>query len=237
VVAQHGDRRLQQRDLNMLSLRAPFRPRGQRRAGRRGRQNAGAEVDQRGAEPRRAAVRLAGHRHHAGEGLQHVVVARSVLERPTRPVAGDRDMDQPRVQPDQPGVGQAEPLRRGRREVLQQHVAAADQALEDRLALRRLQVQGQAALAAVGAEEIGSAPVHHRRPAAVLVAGEVLDLDHLGAEVGEELAAGWAGQHAAEVEDPGPAQRRHGRAVGVAADVGCGVTCPPDGGSWRFRRR
>ena len=62
------------------------------------------------------------------------------------------------------------------------------------------QVDGQVALAPVaGLEEVGHGP--H------LVAAERLDLDHVGAEVGQELGAVGRGEEAAEVEDPHAVER------------------------------
>ena len=71
------------------------------------------------------------------------------------------------------------------------------------------QVDGDAALRAVEREERGAATVTAGRSRPDLVAGDrVLDLDHVGAEVGELLRAQRPGDDPREVEHADPLERR-----------------------------
>ena len=90
-----------------------------------------------------------------------------------------------------------------RAEVLHQHVRGLEQLPEDLAARRRLEVQGDAPLAAVHGEEVRASSVHKgRAPAAGVVAlAGLLDLDHVGARVREGLGAIRPGEDAGEVDD------------------------------------
>ena len=78
-----------------------------------------------------------------------------------------------------------------------------------------LEVERDRALVAVDAEVVRRDAVAHRRlPGAGVVAGRRLDLDHLGAEVGEQHRGVGAGQDPGEVGDQQPGQRvRCGRSA------------------------
>ena len=83
---------------------------------------------------------------------------------------------------DQVVVADAQPLGLAGSEVVHHHVARGDEAGHDVAPFGRLQVDGEVALAAVaGLEQVG-----HR---AHLVADERLDLDHVGAEIAQQLGA------------------------------------------------
>ena len=76
-------------------------------------------------------------------------------------------------------------------EVLDQHVGAIEQLLEDPLRPRLLQIERQALLVAVDAEEIRTLLTDKRRspPARVVAAAGLLDLDDPRAHVGEQHRA------------------------------------------------
>ena len=81
---------------------------------------------------------------------------------------------------------EAQPFGGPRREVLDEHIGLTDEVLEDRLALRMLEVEAQTFLAAVGPHEMA----RHAVDSGVIAAGEVsgsgsFDLDHASAQVGE----------------------------------------------------
>ena len=78
-------------------------------------------------------------------------------------------------------MADAEPVGDAGSHVLHEDVPARRERLDDRAALRRLEVQRDRALAAVPAEEAGEL--------AEAVAFERLDLDHVGAHVGQKRAA------------------------------------------------
>src|SRR4029079_4161659 len=95
----------------------------------------------------------------------------------------------------------------------QEHVAAG----------RVLEVQANRGLVAVEREEQGTlravvgSLVVRRGPAHVVAHAEVLDLDHLGAEVGQQQRAEAAGQQAREVEYADPFERQtHGGSYAAA---------------------
>jgi hypothetical protein len=73
-----------------------------------------------------------------------------------------------------------------------------------------LQVEHQALLAAVHDGEQGAAAFAHGTDVAVVVALWGLDLDHFGAEVGQQGRGERAGQHAREVHDAYTLQRAGG---------------------------
>jgi hypothetical protein len=111
-------------------------------------------------------------------------------------------------------------------EVLDQHVGVARQLANDLLPLGSRDIDGQRALVAVGAQEIGGlarrlaiAVGQPRRPPAarVVAAAGPLDLDYLGAEVGQQLTGPGAGENARQVEH---AQMRQ-RAAAFRFETGC----------------
>jgi hypothetical protein len=84
--------------------------------------------------------------------------------------------------------------------VLDEHVGAAEQPAERLLALSRLEIERDAALAVVVGDEvraIGAAAGGAERIAAV----GMLDLDHRGAELAEQHARIGRGDHGAELDD------------------------------------
>ena len=211
-----GDRRLQLRGLDERPAAGPF---------------AHVERDEdrlqvgEGAAPveRRRAARellppacLAGDAGQPGRGLREPLVAGHAVHRPARAVGRALQVDQPRVVLAQQLVAEAEAAHHlGRAEVLDQHVGAADQAQRLRVALGILEVEHDAALAEVVAEEGVAGPAQHRRRAAHGVAARRLDLDRVGAEPAEVLDGdrpdgGLAEvEHAQAAQRPGPALAAH----------------------------
>ena len=92
-------------------------------------------------------------------------------------------------------------------EILDQHVGIGGQRAHLRLALGALEIDRDRLLAAVAGVEIG-APARRRRdegrsPCARIVAGaRPLDLDHLGAEIGEQLPGPGPGEDPRQLERP-----------------------------------
>ena len=217
---RHGD--VEQRHVDMLALTGAlaFAHRGERGDGR---VEPGQHVGDGDAHLLRAAARkvvaLAGDRHQPAHRLDEEVVAGAVGIGPGLAEAGDRAVDQPRVDRAQALV--VEPVAREPAPlvVLQQDVGGRHQPPDELLPPCRGEVESDRFLAAVGAVEIGRvrnlASVlrgnEGRAPQAGVVAGAgALDLDHLGAEVGHRLGRPGAGQDAAEVEDPESRKRtRH----------------------------
>jgi hypothetical protein len=92
--------------------------------------------------------------------------------------------------------------------ILDQDVGGADEAAQDVGAFRLLQIDDEAFLVAVDAEEIVALAGDEGRkvPRLVAEAGR-LDLQHFGAEIAEALGAERAGQDAGQVDDPDPRKR------------------------------
>ena len=90
---------------------------------------------------------------------------------------------------------------------LHQHGRGFDEAQERLVASVGLQVQDDAPLAAVDRVEEDALPIHQRRRQAHVVAGAwLLDLDDVGAQVGQQLGAVGARQKPRQVQDPDPGQ-------------------------------
>src|SRR5690606_21504656 len=165
---------------------------------------------------RHRAAGLAHGADHPAEGLQHDVVAGLLAERPVAPVAGDLEIDHARIERRERLVVDPQLLRRAASEALQHHVGLAREAVRDRHALGRLQVQRNAALVVVDRQEDRRFALVLRQPAARVVpdAGW-LDLDDVGAQLAQVLGAERARQNLGEIEDPDVLERSHGmRLVG-----------------------
>jgi hypothetical protein len=129
--------------------------------------------------------------------------------RPRLAVAGNADEDEAGV--DLLELVEAQPplLERPGPEVLDDGVALGDEVEQELLALLRAEVQGDAALVARDqrppqrlAVEVLLTPAPHRvRPV------RRLDLDDLGAEVGDQPAGEWAREQRSQLDDANPLQR------------------------------
>ena len=179
---------------------------------------AGAAVADLRAGDQRRTFAEAGGRGRAAGALRDVLVDLAVLVGPGAE-ALDRGDDHARVELVDVVPGQPHAVERAGREVLHQHVALLDQRIEHTHALRVLGVDGDRALVVVEHGEIEAVGVRH---VAQLAARDVadartLDLDHVGAEPGEQLRAGRPRLHVGEVENAHAGERLAGLAVGLAA--------------------
>ena len=158
-------------------------------------------ADLRAGDQRRAFAEAGGGGRAAG-ALRDVLVDLAVLVG-ARAEALDRGDDHARVELLDALPGQAHAVERAGREVLDQHVAGLHQALEDLHALRVLAVDGDRALVVVQHGEIEAVGVGHvlQLAARDVADARTLDLDHVGAEPGEELRAGRPRLHMGEVEN------------------------------------
>ena len=181
----------------------------------RGHQRAAAEVGDLAAGLNGRAVGIAGEVEQPDPGQVVGVVPGSRRIRPVLAVAGDRAVDEPRVLLAQPLVADAEAVHHAGPERLEQHVGAAREPQQHVAAAGRLEVDPDGPLAAVQRQErrgrragIG-ALVLRLGPADVVAHPRVLDLDHVGAEVGQQQRAEAARQQAREVDHPQAAERAH----------------------------
>ncbi len=186
-------------------------------------QRAAAEVGDLSGRLNRRTVAVAAEAEQPDEPEVVHVVPRAVAKRPGLPVAADRAVHEAGVLLAQGLVADAEPLEHAGAEGLEQDVAVADQATQHLAALLVLEVDADRALVAVQRQEHRrrrgrlDALVLRRRPAHVVAHAGVLDLDDVGAEVGQQLRAEPARQQAREVEHAHAVQRqRTHEATGAA---------------------
>src|SRR3989442_52757 len=188
----HGQSRVEQTDIDNLSFpRALAMPERGQRADRRVQR--GVAVDHRGRGADRMPLDLAGQRHEAAHRLAQRVERRTIAIGAVLAEAGDRDEDDPVVERAQPLVVEAHRGHHAGPEVLEHHVGLRHQRGEDLLALGMAQVETDALLAAVVDREVHALAAHHRRMAARLLTAGRLDLDDLGAEIGQQHPAAWPG--------------------------------------------
>ena len=158
-----------------------------------------------------------GDRHDAAGRLDDEVDAAARRVRAAMAEAGERAIDQTRKFIFQIAVGQAVFRQRAGLVVLEQDIALRDHPPGQALTLRRCQVDRDRALVAVRRVEIDAVVEQFfavcvlqegRAPAAHIVAGAgTLDLDDVGAEVGQDLGRRRPGQDAGQVENAESFQR------------------------------
>ncbi len=99
-------------------------------------------------------------------------------------------------------------------EVLDDDVGMRGEPGDQRAPLLRFEIGSDRALAAVAAMEVAGGEIaavrrrHERRPPAsrVVAASGTLDLDDVGAEIGEKLPGPWTGEDAGKLENAQPVQ-------------------------------
>ena len=155
------------------------------------------------------AIGLARDRHDAAHALDHEVIAGALCVRPGLAEAGQRAVDEARVDGFETFIIEAVFLEAADLEVLQHDVGLGGELAYQLLTFWLGHVDFHRPLAAVGREEIGGVALaavgigdEGRAPAArVVTFARPFHLDHLRAEIGEDLRGPWPGEHAAQVED------------------------------------
>ncbi len=181
--------------------------------------HAGGEVDHRYADTHRRALRLAIDAHQPSHALDDRVVAGIAAERTVGAEAGDAAMDEAweaglehRLVPHVPF------LQRAGLEVFNQNVGGLEQAEKNLAPLRLGEIEHDAALVAIDADEIGGGiTLEGWPPAARLIALRRLDLDDFGTVVAEHLRAVRPAEHAREIDHLD---------AGEGADACCGHVFP-----------
>ena len=144
--------------------------------------------------------------------FEQIRVAGALRIGPALPVAGDAAIDEAWIELGQRGVAEPEPVHDTGAKALDQRVGAGRQAPQQRAAFRLLEVDAQAFLVAIDELVEIAGVTRHRPHRADIVAGAgVLDLDHLGAVIGEVLGGERAGQQTGEIEDAQAGERGRGR--------------------------
>ena len=175
-----------------------------------------AVADLRAGDQRRALAETRGRGRAAG-ALRDVLVDLAVFVG-TGAEALHGSNDHARVELVDVLPGQPHAVERARREILDQHVASLDQLVEHALALRVLGVDRDRALVVVEhreVERVGALHVH-QLAARDVADTRALDLDHVGAEPGQQLGAGRARLHVGEIENAHAGERLAGLAPGLA---------------------
>ena len=148
-------------------------------------------------------------RHQAGVGLQHGIHRRPFGERPGLAEARDREVEDARHPGRHGRVVEAQPPDDARPKTLEEDVGTIEQAPHHLLAGVGLEIDGDAALAEVADDGEGCvaaiADAERARPVAF---AQALDLDDLGAMLGQQHGAVGPGDALAEVDDLEPGERR-----------------------------
>jgi hypothetical protein len=204
-----GDRRLHQRDVGDASLAVPASADEAAQGGVGGEQRA-EHVGRLHAGPRRHPARLAGHRQRAREGLDDQVDAGAAPVRPGLAEAGHRRIDKARIDGAQRIRAQSQLVQRARPVGFQEHVRLRGELEHDGARRVLLEVEHEAPLVAVERREAHALAVAQGRRGAAHVARRRLDLDHVGAHVGEQRPGERAGNEVGKLDHPYPFERlRH----------------------------
>jgi hypothetical protein len=110
-------------------------------------------------------------------------------------------MDQPRIGVPQHTIREAEARQHAGAEIVDQHIRPPNQFEQDFFALGAAQIQRQAALVAVVSDEMRTIKIT-AEVAEGIAALAVLDLDHGGAQIGQQHAGERAGNHGGEFKHP-----------------------------------
>ena len=210
-IREERDLAVEQRQVEVGALASPLAT--EERSGHRKRaEDPAREVAHRQAHAHRRPPRLAGDGHRPAHRLERQVEGRPVAIRPLLAVGGDRAEDHALVEGPELGVRAAETLHHAGAEVLPDDVGPTDEVVEDLTPGIPGEVERDGLLAAVDREEVRRLAVGEERrthdPHRVAAVG-VLDLDHLGAHVGEQHRAVRPREHAGEVEHADAREELH----------------------------
>ena len=133
---------------------------------------------------------------HAGLGLNDVVDAPSVGPRAGDPEAGERGVDDHGVERPHVGTAQTLAFECTGPEALEHHIGPRDKSPGHLLAVVTVQVERKRPLVAVRRLK----EIRHGRPR-IVAAVDLLHLDHVGPEVGQEGRARRTGHHRGEVRN------------------------------------
>ena len=196
---QHEYLRLQERRLHPLSPAGAL-PLDQSQEDPLRAENPGSEIGDRNADAQRPLPRQTGDRHQTAHALRDLVEAGPVAIRPVLPEAGDRGQNDARIDCFQRCVIDAQPVLHIRPEILDDDIGLGHQPAEHRDAARIFQIERHTALVALQVLEVGAVP----RPAKRIPRFDTfrhLDLDNVGAPIGELAHCGRPGAHACQIEN------------------------------------
>jgi hypothetical protein len=156
-------------------------------------------------------IGLAGDRHQPGYALGDQIESALVSVGAAAAVARDRAVDERRVDLRERVVAKAELFHRAAAIVFGDYVALRGHALERFARGRQLEVERDAALVAVHRHERSGFAVDFRPVHApcIVAARDALDLDHVGAHVREQHAAGGTRHDLRELDHLQAGERSH----------------------------
>ena len=208
-VAEPRDDRIEHRDVDKLPFAGLF-PLIERQQNTDRGIHAGSDIGDGDAGARRF-VGIAGGGDNAALALNQEIVSLDVAIRTVLAVAGERAINQPRIQLAELFITEPKPAGDTRRIILEENIRALRQLLQNLPPLFFLDVDGQAALVAIEPNVTGRKPLHHRIPGANHVADAgPLDFDHFRAHVSEQAGRKRARQHLLESQDLDSIQRARG---------------------------
>src|SRR5689334_10573052 len=125
--------------------------------------------------------------------------------------SGNRTVNDSRMARDNLRVPPAEPIERAGPEIFDDHVRAREQRVDHASGGSVFQIERDALLVAIDAEEVRAFAVDERGAprARVIATAGLLDLDHPRAEIAELHRAVRARQHAREIQNRDALERRH----------------------------
>ena len=194
-----------------------------------------------------------GDGHHTAHGLSQDIIARAQVVGTVAAEAGDRRIDDAGIDLLQDIIAQPQLVHHAGAVVFHHDIRFFDKLLEDLLALRGLQVQGDPLFVAVDVGKIDAFPLTIQIfgteggiAAGVVTAFGDLDLDDVCAHVSQHHGAEGAGKHTGQVENGQVLQCHmfthvtalHPQRGSSCASRHCPWICPgcPDAGSWWHRR-
>ena len=194
-----------------------------------------------------------GDGHHTAHGLSQNIIARAQVVGTVAAKAGDRRIDDAGIDLLQDIIAQPQLVHHAGAVVFHHDIRFFDKLLEDLLALRGLQVQGDPLFVAVDVGKIDAFPLTIQIfgaeggiAAGVVTAFGDLDLDDVCPHVSQHHGAEGAGKHTGQVENRQVLQCHmfthvtalHPQRGSSCASRHCPWICPgcPDAGSWWHRR-
>ena len=194
-----------------------------------------------------------GDGHHTAHGLSQDIIARTQVVGTVAAKARDRRIDDAGIDLLQDIIAQSQLVHHAGAVVFHHDIRFFDKLLEDLLALRGLQVQGDPLFVAVDVGKIDAFPLtiqifgtERGIAAGVVTAFGDLDLDDVCAHVSQHHGAEGAGKHTGQVENRQVLQCHmfthvtalHPQRGSSCASRHCPWICPgcPDAGSWWHRR-
>src|SRR5215471_1246354 len=167
---------------------------------------AGGDVGDGNTRAHRTSAGMAGDRHQPAHALRDLVKACTGAIGAGLSEAGNRRENDPPIPRMQGLVVDAEPILHVGPEILHHHVGPRHQLQKNVASLRVFQIQRKRALVTVQVEHVVTVTRSAHAFIRIYARGR-LDLDHVGAEICQNAAAGRTCAHAGEVQNPKMAQR------------------------------